>query len=254
MLHICFDDSAYGGMRHAMKLKLIKEENVVSFNDDLSVGNISNCREYEYRKAVIHNIYSDYGTDIDDGEIKKSFDNFYEILSKENDFIIWYAHNPRDYCNLYYIVSLLKDKNIKVVECIEKTFEDRTLFYKWVNEVCIEDLPILLKKGKILSEEKKFMYTKKWKELVSQNGLLRAEKYEGIETVEEDYYDDLILKRIPTKNIPMIRVVGELIGMDKPCLRDWFVVWRIKQLVTMGCVEIEKRCDRYMLNDIRKVI
>jgi hypothetical protein len=239
-----------------MKLQLIEKENIVSFNDDLSVGNISNCREYESRKTVIHNIfYNDKIIDKDDINIKKEFDDFYEMISKENEFAIWYSDNPRDYCNLYYLVSLLQNKDIKVVQCTKKILGNKTFFYKWVSEVYPEDLPILFKNVKRLSEQEKIVYTKKWEQLVYDNGLLRAKISEGIYTVHEYYYDDLILKIVPRKNIRIARIVGEFIGMEKPCLRDWFVVWRIKQLAAMGCLEIENRClDRYVFNNIRKIV
>lgn len=108
--YICFDDNTYSIIRIAMKLGLIQKEDVVSFDDDLSVGDISNCKEYEYRKRVIYNIYHDNIAHIDDNEIKQQHDDFHKILLEENDFIIWYAHNPMDYCNLYYVVSLTKNK------------------------------------------------------------------------------------------------------------------------------------------------
>ena len=60
MLHICFGDSEYCSIRHAMELGVIEKEDVVCFDDDLSVGDISNCREYEGREEVIRNIcYND---------------------------------------------------------------------------------------------------------------------------------------------------------------------------------------------------
>jgi hypothetical protein len=43
-----------------MKLKLLKKENIIPFNDDLSVGDITNCREYVSRKNIIHNILYTY--------------------------------------------------------------------------------------------------------------------------------------------------------------------------------------------------
>ncbi|MCS4461726.1 hypothetical protein JTS90_10600 [Clostridium botulinum] len=43
--------------------------------------------------------------------------------------------------------------------------------------------------------------------------------------------------------------------MNKPCLREWVVIRRIKQLATMRLLEIENRCnDRYMFNNIRKIV
>lgn len=120
-------------------------------------------------------------------------------IAASDMLIIWYAKNPKDHCNLYYVVSLLQSQNIQVVECAKKTLNDRTFIYKWVGEVCVEDLPMLLKESKKLSEQEKMIYTKRWKELVSENGLLRAETSEGIQTVNEDYYDALILKKYSEK-------------------------------------------------------
>lgn len=254
MLHICFGDSEYCGITHAMELALIEKEDVVLFDDDLSVGDISNCREYERRKEVRHNICHNDITYIDDNEIKKELNDFYEMLLKENDFIIWYAHNPRDYCNLYHVVSLIKGKNIKVVECIKKTVGDITFYYKWVGEVVPKDMPMLLNQARKLNEQEKNEYSNKWKLLTLENGLLRTEISGEIKTVDENYYDNLILKKVPIKSKTIVSVVGAIVGMDKPCLRDWFVVWRINHLADIGCVEIDYKCDKYMLNDIRKLV
>lgn len=65
----------------------------------------------------------------------------------------------------------------------------------------------------------------------------------------------MILEKVPIEDRRIVRVVGEFIGMDKPYLRERVVIWRIKQLATMGLVEIENRCnDRYMFNNIRKIV
>lgn len=254
MLHICFDESAYCTIRHAMKLGLIEKEKVILFDDDLSVGNISDCRNYQYRKNVIYNISFDYIDHIDDNEIKKGFDDFYKVLLQENDFIIWYAPNPRDYCNMYYIVNLVANKNIRVVECIKKELKNITLYYKWVGEVIPEDMPMLLNKARELNCQEKNEYSNKWKLLVSENGPLRGEVSGEIRTIDEDYYDNLVLERVPIKTHRIARIVGDFMGMDKPCLRDWFIVWRIKHLAEIGCVEIDYRCkERFMFNDIRKI-
>ncbi|RXM71333.1 hypothetical protein DP143_11310 [Clostridium tetani] len=94
-----------------------------------------------------------------------------------------------------------------------------------------------------------------WNNLVSENGLLRAKISKEIKTVHESYYDDLILKIVPKESMKIVRVVGEIIGLDKPCLSKWFIVWRIKELEAMGCVEIEnKYSDKYMFNNIRKIV
>ena len=51
-----------------------------------------------------------------------------------------------------------------------------------------------------LSEEEKNEYSKKWEILILKNGLLRAEISGEIKTVDENYYDNLILNKVPVKS------------------------------------------------------
>lgn len=65
----------------------------------------------------------------------------------------------------------------------------------------------------------------------------------------------MILEKVPIEDRRIVRVVGKFIEMNKPCLREWVVIRRIKQLATMGLLEIENRCnDRYMFNNITKIV
>jgi hypothetical protein len=247
MVHICFDNSGYHSINHAMKLGILEQEDIICFYDDLSVGDISSCRKYSTRKDVIKKIY-----DISDDKINTVLDDFYEKLSGENDFIIWYAHNSRDYCNLYYVVSLLEDKNIKIVECDKKQRHDSVIFYNWVEEVLPEDLLIFLKSATILTTEEKLEIKNKWTALILEKGFLRAKDSDKVKTVQEFFYDKFILEKITSYKIRMARVVGEVIGTG-PILKDWFIIWRLKELEALGYVEIEYDHERFMLNYIRKV-
>jgi hypothetical protein len=225
-----------------MKLKLLKKENIIPFNDDLSVGDITNCREYVSRKNIIHNILYNYEiADRDEIKIARNLNSFYQLLFKEDEFTIWYSNNPRDYCNLYFLISLLKNKKINIIDCTN---------YNWVDKIPSNDFPSQYKMIKPLTSQDKIMYNNKWTKLVSDNGLLRTIITNDITTVNENYYDNLILNIVPKNNIRVARIVGEFIGSN-PFLRDWFVVWRIKQLASMGCVVIEDKClESYTFNNI----
>lgn len=253
MLHICFSDSEYCIIKHVMELGLIENKTVVLFNDDLSVGDISNCRDYEKRKKVLHNIFLNDIHNISDNELKIEYEKFYETLSKENDFIIWYAFNPRDYCNLYYIVNLFSEKNIKVVECIKKTIGNNSFHYKWVGEILPEDMPMFFNRARTLNKQEKNKYSSKWKKLSLENGLLRANICGEIKTVNENYYDNLVLKNISMKNKMIVSIIGKLMGINELSLREWFFIWRIKCLVDMNYVKVDYKFDKYMLNSIQKL-
>jgi len=252
LVHICFDISSYYSIKHAMKGGLIKEDKLIAFWDDLSIGDISNCMDYKSRKEIIDKIYYDeMGYDAHN-EIEKEFDEFYRTLENEDNFTIWYVRNPKECCNLYYVVSLIENKNIDVVRCLKKHNKNKTFYYARLGEVLPEDMPKLLIEKVNLSEKYKKKCTKIWKSLVLENGLLRIKKHKRIKTVEESYYDKLILNRVTSNNTRMICVVAEVIGKDTPYLKSWFIASRIKFLVDIGNIKINHICDRYMLNDIKK--
>lgn len=253
MVHICFDISGYCSIKHAMKLGLIKEDKIIVFWDDLSVGNISNCREYKLRKKIMEDIYYSEIASADDNGVEKELDEFYKTLEDEENFIIWYVRNPKDCCNLYYVISLIENKNIDVVRCIKKHANKKTFYYERIGEVLPKDMPILLRKKINLSQEYKKKCIKIWERLISENGLLRIKDHKRIKTVEENYYDKLILDRITYNYSRIVCVVGDIIGKDAPYLKSWFILSRIESLINTGYLEINYRCDKYMLNDIKKV-
>ncbi|MBY7025476.1 hypothetical protein HYI08_09645 [Clostridium botulinum] len=44
-------------------------------------------------------------------------------------------------------------------------------------------------------------------------------------------------------------------GQNRPCLNEWFIVWKIKRLAEKGCVKVECTGEkRFMLNYIRKLV
>lgn len=144
MAYICFDDVCYYILKEAMKLKLIPHNKIVVFEDDLSIGDISDVNNYELRKDIF--------------KVRADFENNPKLLFKPNlledrslvkhrDIIIWCANNSRDLCGVYYIVSKFQDKNIKIALIDEKKIEDGIMKYSFTSEMSPEDTYFFLNKA-----------------------------------------------------------------------------------------------------------
>lgn len=75
-----------------------------------------------------------------------------------------------------------------------------------------------------------------------------------IKSVEETYFDKYILKNISDKWKPLIEVVTESLLEDEMRVKDWFILWRIMNLVNLKIVEIKgSKDDLYSDTEIRKI-
>ena len=75
-----------------------------------------------------------------------------------------------------------------------------------------------------------------------------------IKSVEETYFDKYILKNISDKWKPLIEVVAESLLEDEMRVKDWFILWRIMNLVNLKIVEIKgSKDDLYSDTEIRKI-
>ncbi|MDB0440628.1 hypothetical protein C4R89_14060 [Clostridioides difficile] len=251
MAYICFDDVCCYLLKEAMKLKLIPHNKIISFEDDLSIGNISEINNHQLRENIF--------------KVRKNFENNPKLLFKSNlledrkllkhrDIIIWCANNPKDLCGLYYVVSKFHDKNIKIVLIDEKKTEDGLTKYSFTSEITPEDCPFFLDKALEISSNEKLEIKNKWNILVEENAAIRALVEKEIKSVEETYFDKYILKNISDKWQALIGVVADCMFEDEMRVKDWFILWRISKLSKLKIVEIKRsKDDFYFDSEIRKI-
>ncbi|MFL8801717.1 MULTISPECIES: DUF3658 domain-containing protein [unclassified Clostridioides] len=251
MAYICFDDVCYYILKEAMKLELIPHNKIVVFEDDLSIGDISDVNNYELRKDIF--------------KVRADFENNPKLLFKPNlledrslvkhrDIIIWCANNSRDLCGVYYIVSKFQDKNIKIALIDEKKIEEGIMKYSFTSEMSPEDTYFFLNKASEIEFNEKLEIKNKWDVLVKENTIFRALIGKEIKSVEETYFDKYILKNISDKWKPLIEAVAESLFEDEMRVKDWFILWRIMNLVNLKIVEIKgSKDDLYSDTEIRKI-
>lgn len=111
IIHICCSDSAWAGMRHAVKTGLLEGKKVVGFFDDLSNGPIDELIELKERINWCKKIYIEENSIIF-GEIQEHYKKLADALMKikDEDIYIWYSNNAKEICGMLYILSTIKDK------------------------------------------------------------------------------------------------------------------------------------------------
>lgn len=251
MAHICFDDVCCYILKEAMKLKLIPHNKIVVFEDDLSIGDISDVNNYELREDIFR-----IRTDLENNPKLLFKPNLLEDrkLAKHRDIIIWCANNQKDLCGVYYVVSKFQDKNIKIVLIDEKKEEDCLIKYSFTSEMAPEDSHFFLNKASEIGFNEKLEIKNKWNVLVKENAIFRALVEEEIKSVEETYFDKYILRNISDKWRPLIEAVSDSMFEDEMHAKDWFILWRIMEMSNLKIVEIKgSEGDMYSDTEIRKI-
>ncbi len=81
----------------------------------------------------------------------------------------------------------------------------------------------------------------------SENNNLRIWKQRQIVELDENYFDEKILKIIPRKQTALLKIVGKILGNKEKILEirnDVFIVWRLCELNTMKKIAIyTEKCD-----------
>ena len=79
-----------------------------------------------------------------------------------------------------------------------------------------------------------------WKKLCNENGIVRIlEGGKKIISKDASYYDDNILAAVTKEPQKLHRIFNTLFGKMKLHTGDVFLVWRIKELINQGKIELQ---------------
>jgi hypothetical protein len=268
MFHIVFDATGAGLLNVAMDLDEALDGETILFRDDYSVGPIQDLFNETGRKERMNwwNAIREDAKNAGPHEIKGEADSV--ILSKiiqrmedeEFDQIwIWVAPNVKDVCGYYWLISQLK------------SFSGRTYV------LSLNNLPFISEKGHIfypvsLSEipAREYIKAKKlarpvspsefetdpdeWLRLVSENKNLRLlEGGKKIAQKEDDYYDKAILHFLLPQFQKISRTVHQFLLKSTEKMNEYFLYWRLKQLIDSGAADQQGEMVRLMVTTTDEV-
>ena len=250
MIHIVFQQSDIDTLKKAIDLDATLQGEIIQVEDEFAVGPIADIYETEgyqlrrdwWKKVLENSPYTEQVNIVDD---KLAVHQLKEKLQDASQQVwIWIAPNQHDVCGYYWLVSQLKE------------FEGRVYI------LSLNNLPFINEKGGIFYPAdlheipaKEFIKAKKlarpvtisefeldgdeWKKLCSENGIVRIlEGGKKIVSKDASYYDDNIIASVTKEPQKLHKVFNILFGKMKLHTGDVFLVWRIKELIDEGKIEL----------------
>lgn len=260
MIHILFGAASSEGFKVALKkMGLDKKEKVISFWDIFSVGPIWHLhKEYglELRFEWMKNCIS-VGYELFDYQqrYEKTL-NEINSIPEGTHITIWTSDNAHEQTGLRYVMFLLQEKNIDITvmnttKAFEELFPVKNVKYTLLNsgEISPEQLQIIYEKGQglFLSDHDQDQLQNDWLSLSENQDILRLWRNGRIQSVPEDYYDELMIKRAkklhgkqnPKAFIKSARLIGDMLGHVDQYIGDAFFEYRLKKLIENGIFESE---------------
>jgi Domain of unknown function (DUF1835)/Protein of unknown function len=252
MIHIVFNGSEVALMKSVIELDESMTGEVVQIKDDFAVGPLAGIETVEgwnTRLEWWRGLVKDAGHD---ATMVGSFDDrktVEEIKAKlkenaEEEVWIWMGQNQHDVCGYYWLMKELSDFQGRVMVLYLNNLpfinEKGQIFYpSWLHEIQSKEFikakklcrPITLSEFEVDPDE--------WKKLCEENATVRIlEGGKKIAGQEETFYDGEIMKNLTGEWQKASRLLSNTLHRMKIKTGDVFILWRMKQLINEGRIEI----------------
>lgn len=265
MLEVVFDEAIKVAMKLAKSDKKRKafvgnKEDIVCIGFSLDIGDVSGEIDGSKRQEIHKNTLGLYSNA---DEVKQFFNTQRRDLekllasAKEGKVIrIWESNAPFSTCGFAFTCYVLKDIDceIKVVSLPEynKISNDIIGTYTSWGEISSKEFHKFLSLEKDFSEIEKTMYAYIWEELKEENASLRAVVNGKLISVQEDFYDHLIIKNIPDGEFMMVELIGQVLGKYQLGVGDSWFAFRMNKMIEENKLEVVS--NKNSLKDYKKVL
>jgi hypothetical protein len=250
MIHIVFEQSNVTALQQAIAIDDSIKGEIIEIKDDYAVGTLANIYEtegYQQRRDWWKTLleFSPYTGSLNIVDDKLTVHNLLQLLDEqpEEEAWIWMGQNAHDVCGYYWLMSQLKDYQGRI-----------QLLY-------LNNLPFINEKGNIFYpthlyeiRPKEFLKAKRlarpitlsefevdpdeWKKLCHENALVRfLEGGKKIVGKEVEFYDKDILANLAGAQ-KLGKLLSNTLNKMKVKTGDVFLVWRIRELVAAGKLEV----------------
>lgn len=262
-VHIAFGDSGYGVLKHFISLNnldndMLKNSVIMNLNEDYSLGPLLdvstkkglNNRIDWFNESFMNECYGEFDEYEKCGDkIALSYTSL-SFIEKTDSIVIWHGKNTSDQIGLRYIISRFSDNLISEVD-VTNTFKGEDyLNYCPISlaECDYEMVGEAIYKINLIDKEKRLEYTSEWDSLEKDSSTLRVFFDGVIESVDEDYYDKLILSNCSYNYKSAALIIGETMGRSNQLVCDTYIHCRVIKLINSG--EILFRGDKSNLSSL----
>lgn len=252
MIHVVFNESETDLLKQVMDLDESLRGEVVLVRDDFAVGPLANLDTEEgwqervnwWREKLAGSPYPvSLAGSFDDRETVKQLKEKLAAGEQEEAWI-WMAQNQHDVMGYYWLVPQLAEfqGRIMVLYLNNLPFinEKGQLFYpSWLSEIQPREFLKARKLARPVTPSEFEIDPDEWRRIASENAPIRIlEGGKKIQGVDETYFDADILKHLPAEWQKATRALSHILHKMKTKTGDLIIMWRIRQLVQEGKVEV----------------
>jgi len=251
MVHIVFEQSNVEALQKAIALDETMQGELMEIKDDFAVGPLTDMygtEGYQARRDWWKSLleFSPYTESLNLVDDKLTVHNLLKKLEEEPEeqVWIWMGQNVHDVCGYYWLMSQLKD------------YQGR------IHVLYLNNLPFINEKGNIFYptslfeiQPKEFLKAKKlarpitlsefevdpdeWKKLCNENAMVRfLEGGKKVTGKDADFYDKDIMANVTGTPQKLMRLLSNTLNKMKVRTGDVFLVWRIREMVAEGKLEV----------------
>lgn len=252
MIHIVHNSGDVDVLQQAIALDESLQGEVIQIKDDFAVGPLMGIDTEEgwnarvlWWKSLLER--SPYGQDLagsfDDRqtvkEIKEKLD-----ADPARQVWIWMGQNQHDVCSYYWLMPQLKAYQGRVMILYMNNLpfinEKGQLFYpSWLHEIQPKEFLKAKKLSRPITLSEFEVDPDEWKKICDENAMVR--QLEGGKKIigkDAGFYDQEIIKNITPEWQKATRALTNTLHRMKIKTGDVFIMWRMKQLIADGKIEI----------------
>lgn len=252
MIHVVFNENEVELMQKVQELDETLAGQVLQVKDDYAVGPVENIYEtegYQQRRdwwlgLLEHSPYKDQLDIVDD---KMTVHNIIKILQEnpEEELWIWMGQNQHDVCGYYWLMPQLRGFQGRVMVLYMNNLpfinEKGQIFYpSWLSEIQPSEFLKAKKLARPITLSEFEVDPDEWNRLAFENATVRIlEGGKKIVSKDASFYDDEIMKNVTGDWQKATRVITNTLNRMKIKTGDVFLMWRLKELITQGIVDVE---------------
>jgi len=231
-VHIVFGFSATGCLRCCLKTNQL-EQDIHPITDDLSFAPLHSREDRVSFGAALVNAISPNDQELLH-YLTTAVDSWMDLSALQNSkVIIWHCKNAPEQLALQMAVSKLAH----IDELYEVAIDNDAHRARSTAEFSPEKLTPFLGTENKISPERRQELAAKWDISFADNGMLRIWQNEQIRTVDETYYDGLLISACTGSFANAARIVGLVLGTSRQLVSDTWINYRLIKLILAGTLE-----------------
>jgi len=252
MIHIVFQEPDIAVLQKATELDEKLAGDIIHIKDDYAVGPLDDLQTPEgwqarrdWWKMLLE--FSPYTEQLDMVDDKLTLHKLKEALDTDDTehAWIWMGQNQHDVCGYYWLMSQLKDYQGRIFVLYLNNLpfinEKGGIFYPTVlHEILPKEFLKAKKLSRPITLSEFEVDPDEWKKLCSENGMVRIlEGGKKLASKEVTYYDKDILAAITAEPQKLQKIFGTLFSKIKVKTGDVFLVWRMREMISSGTLEVQ---------------